>query len=49
MNKVIHKMLRSVAILLHNDRKSRHRGSKGNVAMNGWLPQASYHFSDTSS
>ena len=25
-------------ILLYNDRKSRHQGSKSNVAMNAWLP-----------
>ncbi|KAI3481338.1 hypothetical protein L1887_56389 [Cichorium endivia] len=35
-----------------NQRKSRHRRIKSNVAMNAWLPQASYpcgNFSDTSS
>ncbi len=39
-------------ILLRYDRKSRHRRMKSNVAMNAWLPQASYpcgNFSGTSS
>ncbi|WOO83158.1 Putative uncharacterized protein ART2 [Vanrija pseudolonga] len=39
-------------ILLRYDRKSRHRRIKKHVAMNAWLPQASYpcgNFSGTSS